>query len=39
MGIRDARYEIGLNFMPETFEPLTIVFTGAGNISQPQKRM
>lgn len=34
MAIRDAGYEIALNLMPKSIGPLTIVFTGSGNVSQ-----
>jgi alpha-aminoadipic semialdehyde synthase len=34
MAIRDAGYEIALGLMPKSIGPLTIVFTGAGNVSQ-----
>jgi alpha-aminoadipic semialdehyde synthase len=34
MAIRDAGYEIALGLMPKSVGPLTIVFTGAGNVSQ-----
>ncbi|KAI5730779.1 hypothetical protein M8J76_017292 [Diaphorina citri] len=32
--IRDAGYEISLGNMPKSIGPLTIVFTGSGNVSQ-----
>jgi hypothetical protein len=34
MAIRDAGYEIALGLMPKSIGPLTVVFTGAGNVSQ-----
>ncbi|UJR16111.1 hypothetical protein I4U23_003023 [Adineta vaga] len=34
MAIRDAGYEIALGLMPKSIGPLTIVFTGSGNVSQ-----
>ncbi|CAF1337041.1 unnamed protein product [Didymodactylos carnosus] len=34
MSIRDAGYEISLGLMPKSIGPLTIVFTGSGNVSQ-----
>jgi alpha-aminoadipic semialdehyde synthase len=32
--IRDAGYEIALDFLPKSIGPLTFVFTGSGNVSQ-----
>ena len=32
--IRDAGYEIALDMMPKSIGPLTVVFTGSGNVSQ-----
>ncbi len=37
MAIRDAGYEIALGLMPKSIGPLTIVFTGSGNVSQVKK--
>jgi len=32
--IRDAGYEISLGMMPKSIGPITLVFTGSGNVSQ-----
>lgn len=32
--IRDAGYEVSLGMMPKSIGPLTVVFTGSGNVSQ-----
>lgn len=32
--IRDAGYEISLGMMPRSIGPITVVFTGSGNVSQ-----
>ncbi|XP_044259746.1 alpha-aminoadipic semialdehyde synthase, mitochondrial isoform X3 [Tribolium madens] len=32
--VRDAGYEIALGLMPKSIGPLTVVFTGSGNVSQ-----
>ncbi len=32
--VRDAGYEIALGMMPDSLGPLTVVFTGSGNVSQ-----
>ncbi|UYV78985.1 AASS [Cordylochernes scorpioides] len=32
--IRDAGYEISMGMMPRSMGPLTVVFTGSGNVSQ-----
>ena len=32
--IRDAGYEIALGAMPKSIGPLTVIFTGSGNVSQ-----
>ena len=32
--MRDAGYEIALGMMPDSLGPLTVVFTGSGNVSQ-----
>ncbi|CAF1287667.1 unnamed protein product [Adineta steineri] len=34
MAIRDAGYEVALGLMPKSIGPLTVVFTGSGNVSQ-----
>jgi hypothetical protein len=39
MAIRDAGYEIALGLMPKSIGPLTIVFTGSGNVSQVKKNL
>lgn len=35
--VRDAGYEIALGMMPRSIGPLTVVFTGSGNVSQVKK--
>ena len=32
--IRDAGYEIALDMLPKSIGPLTVIFTGSGNVSQ-----
>lgn len=32
--IRDAGYEVALGALPKSIGPLTVVFTGSGNVSQ-----
>jgi hypothetical protein len=39
MAIRDAGYEIALGLMPKSIGPLTIVFTGSGNVSQVKEKI
>jgi hypothetical protein len=39
MAIRDAGYEIALGLMPKSIGPLTVVFTGSGNVSQVKKML
>lgn len=39
MAIRDAGYEIALGLMPKSVGPLTIIFTGSGNVSQVHLRL
>lgn len=36
--VRDAGYEIALGMMPRSIGPLTVVFTGSGNVSQVSRR-
>lgn len=36
--VRDAGYEIALGMMPRSIGPLTVVFTGSGNVSQVRRR-
>lgn len=35
--VRDAGYEIALGMMPRSIGPLTVVFTGSGNVSQVRR--
>lgn len=37
--VRDAGYEIALGMMPRSIGPLTVVFTGSGNVSQVRKKI